>query len=64
MSEELSASGALYGFVAWLTTRKEVTEMSSAHDCAGIADLVDTFCKANSLSEPADGWPENLILPG
>lgn len=60
---ELKASEALFGFVGWLTTREDVTEMSAAHDCAGIADLVRDFCEANGLAEPVDNWHEKLIHP-
>lgn len=61
--EELTASEALFGFVGWLTTRKAVTEMSAAHDCAGIANLVQKFCTANGLAEPVNNWHEKLIHP-
>ncbi len=62
--KELSASEALYGFVGWLTTRDEVTQMSTQHDCAGIADLVGKFCEANGLPEPAGDWHHRLTHPG
>ena len=54
--KQLSASEALYGFCAWLTTRKAVTTMSCKHDSAPIAELVDAFCKENNLANPRDGW--------
>ena len=60
---ELTASEALFGFTAWLTTREGVTKMSAQHDCAGIADLVQEFCAANGLAEPADNWHEKLVHP-
>lgn len=46
---ELKASEALFGFVGWLTTREEVTQMGGRHNCARIADLVQEFCVANGL---------------
>ena len=63
MSKELLASEALFGFVAWLTTREDITQMSASHDCAGIADLVQEFCDTNNLAKPVDGWHENLVHP-
>lgn len=60
---ELSASEAVYGFAGWLTSRDAVTTMSATHDCAGIADLVDEFCKANNLTEPRERWHEPLVHP-
>ena len=56
MKRELTGSEAIYGFCAWLSTRKEVTKMSSKHDCAIIADLIKEFCDVNELSEPAGDW--------
>lgn len=63
MKDKLTGSEAIYGFCGWLTTRKEVTQMSSKHDCAIIADLIDEFCKANNLSEPSDYWHKSLVHP-
>lgn len=61
--ETLSPSEALYGFVGWLTSRKEKTVMSSSTDCAGILPLVEEFCKHNRLPEPREGWHDSLIHP-
>ena len=63
MPTELTASEALYGFVGWLTTRMETTKMGAEHDAAGIADLVKTFCDANDLSDPGEGWEQRLVHP-
>ena len=63
MEDTLTASEAVYGVAAWLTTRETVTTFGSKHDCAIIADLVNTFCKVNKLSEPRDDWTENLTHP-
>jgi len=58
-----SASEALYAFMGWLTTRSERTVLSRTDDCAIAADLVDEFCKANSLPEPREGWTDLLVHP-
>ncbi len=63
MKDELTASEALYGFVGWLTTRKEKTIMSSSHDCSVLVELITQFCDENSLSEPRERWEKNLIHP-
>jgi len=59
----LSASEALYGFIGWLTSRAEVITLSAAHEVPPVVDLIMEFCKANNLSEPRDGWAENLVHP-
>lgn len=61
--DNLIASEALYGFCSWLTTRPEVVTVSEKHEAGHIADLVERFCKANGLTEPRDGWAENLVHP-
>lgn len=60
---ELSGSEAVYGFCAWLTTRKEITTMSSKHDCSPICELIKIFCETNKLGEPEDHWVDNLTHP-
>jgi len=59
----LNSSEAVYGFAAWLTTRKEVTTMGANHDCAPIAALVKEFCEVNGLPEVSEAWPKELIHP-
>lgn len=59
----LSASEALFGFIGWITTRKEKV-IASASDEAGVwAGLVSEFCHANALHKPREGWGENLTQP-
>lgn len=63
MEDKLTASEALYGFAAWLTTRKEPVTFSEHHDAAIAATLVDEFCKENKLAEPREHWHTNLVHP-
>ncbi|KKN10023.1 hypothetical protein LCGC14_1040780 [marine sediment metagenome] len=63
MDDGLTASEALYGFAAWLTTRKATVSFGGDHDCAVAADLVAEFCKTNNLEEPRDDWTKNLTHP-
>ena len=59
----LNPSEAVYGFASWLTTRSEVTTMSSKHDSSVIAQLVERFCKENNLPPVSDQWPKSLVHP-
>lgn len=61
--DKLTASEALYGFCGWLTSRKEKTIMSSNNNAVPIPLLIEQFCKENNLTEPRDGWDNNLIHP-
>lgn len=60
---EMSASEAIFGFCGWLTSRKKKTVMSSSDNCGGIADLIQTFCEINNLTEPREDWTDNLTHP-
>jgi hypothetical protein len=50
------ASEALYGFMGWLTSRKERVTLSHTDECGHIADLINQFCNAQGLREPRDDW--------
>jgi len=53
-------AGALYAFMGWLTSRKEVVgPFSRTHDAAHAAELVDTFCKSQEW-EPKEKWYDLL----
>ena len=60
---EMSASEALYGFCAWLLSRKEKTTMSSRDDVAPVLELMVQFCEANGLDFTRDGWSNSLNYP-
>ena len=60
---ELSGSEALFGFCGWLTSRKAKTVMSSKDECGCIADLIQTFCDKNNLTEPREKWEDRLTHP-
>lgn len=59
----LNASEAVFGFAAWLSTRKEVVSFGASCDCASIPGLITRFCNANSLGGPSINWPHNLNYP-
>lgn len=63
MPKEMTASEALYGFVAWLTTRSDVVTLAANHDAAPVAALVQKFCDANNLTIPREDWTDRLTYP-
>ena len=62
-SNEMSGSEALFGFMAWLTTRESEVTFSAYHDAAPACELVDEFCKVNDLIEPREDWTDRLTHP-
>ena len=60
---KLSPSEAIYGFVAWLTTRDKIVTLSKRHDCDMMPDLIELFCEINGLEKPADDWYKKLKKP-
>ncbi len=63
MSDTLTASEALFGFTAWLTTRSEPVTFSAKHDASVVAELVRQFCDTNNFAEPRDCWTDSLKHP-
>ena len=59
----LSASEAIYGFAAWITTRDKEVSAGASHNCAVWAELVGEFCEANGLDSPRDTYTDNLKFP-
>lgn len=62
-NDNLTASEAVFGILAWLTSRKEKTVLSATDLATPAADAAAEFIKANNLSEPRDGWEQNLVHP-
>ena len=58
---QLSGSEAVFGLMAWLTTRKETTVIGP-HQVVDI-DIIERFIKTNGLKEPREAWHELLIHP-
>ena len=59
--ENLLPSEAIYEFCGWLTSRREVTTMSGAHDAGVIADLINDFIVRKGLDEPREEWTRGGI---
>ena len=63
MGNCLTGSEAVFGFCAWLTTRKEKTVMSSVDDAAPIVELIKAFCDENKLPDPRENYTDYLTMP-
>ncbi len=63
MIDEMTASEALFGFMAWLTTREPVEIFSARHDAAPAPALIGEFMKANNLADPREDWTDRLTHP-
>lgn len=56
----VGCADALYGFMAWITCRKEVFgPFGSNSDAAGAADFVKEFCESQGW-KITSGFPNNL----
>ncbi len=62
-TSELTGSEALYGFAAWLTSRKGPLTLGATYHASPIAELVKQFCDTNKLAEPREGWTDRLTHP-
>ena len=63
-AEKLSASEALFGFMAWLTTKKQVSgPFGNGYECSQAAELISEFIKANNLEEPTDNYHDYIKFP-
>lgn len=61
--DQLSASEALYGFMAFLTCRKKVTTLSSSHTPGDLPERINEFCLRHKLPLPRSNYAKNLISP-
>lgn len=59
----LNQREALFGFVAWLSCRKQVIKLGGTEDCAGLPDLIEEFSNANGFLEVSESYPDNLVHP-
>ena len=60
MSDVPTPSEALFGFAAWLTTRKEPLTLGANHDAAPVAQLVADFCDSQSFAMPRENYADKL----
>jgi hypothetical protein len=62
-SARLRPSEALYGFVGWLTTRKNKITLSSAHTATPVAELLKAYCEKNGLAPCRETYHKLLRTP-
>ncbi len=60
---QLTASEAVYGFMAWLICRTEVIKIGASENASPLPTLIKVFCDANGLADPTENYPNNLIHP-
>jgi hypothetical protein len=51
MEHKLTAAEAVYGLLAWLTTRDKPVTFSAVHDASRAAEMAAEFCKVNGLGD-------------
>ena len=54
---------AIYGFVAWLTTRDKTTKLGAKDNAAPVCELIEAFRKTNNLAEPRDNYTDFFEMP-
>lgn len=61
--ERLTASEAVFAFIAWLTTSDEAVTLGRSNDCAPLPPLIDQWCTANGLAEPREDFHRRIVHP-
>ena len=54
---------ALFGFGAWLTTRKKAVTFSRKHDAAIMCSLLKKFFEVNNLTNVSKKYPNTFKMP-
>ena len=54
---------AIYGFMAWLTTRDEVVSFGGSEECSTAVELITQFAEANNLGDVSADYPEMITFP-
>ena len=63
MADKVTPAEALYGFVAWLTTRFDQATFSQHNNSADALELVERYRKANDWDAPRAGWKNSVQMP-
>lgn len=56
-------SDHLYGFAAFLTTRKKAIRVGASANTAPVADLLQEYIKANKLPSVSAKYPDTFVMP-
>jgi len=59
----ITATDALFGFGAWLTTREEAVTFSRNDDATKMVNLITKFLETNNLPDVSEHYPDNFIMP-
>ncbi len=62
-TDKLTASEAVYGVLAHLSTRVVPITVSEKHDAGVLADIARDFCEANNLEDPREDYHKILVHP-
>lgn len=60
---QATPSEALYGFVAWLTTRPQVVKLGGSEEVYEGMELLLEFCKVNGFADPRAQYSDWLKVP-
>ncbi len=61
--DKITATDTIFGFGAWLTSRKEAVTFSYKHDAGKMCDLIKEYLEANNLGDVSTHYPNNLVMP-
>ena len=62
-ANKMNPTDALYGFVAWLTTRDETVSLGKDHSVAEISDLLIEYMRVNNLGGISCEYPHTIQMP-
>ena len=61
--ERLLGADALFGFGAWLATKKKIVLFSYKHEVAEMVELLKEFIVENNLPDVSEGYPNTFKMP-
>ena len=61
--KKLQPSEVIFGFLGWVTSRRQPITLSAHHNASIAAKLASTFCDANQLDPPRPHWNKYLVHP-
>lgn len=61
--ERVTASEAVYGFSAWLTTREKAITIGALHESTTLIELAKKWIDENNLPEVTLNYPDNIKHP-